>query len=129
MSAANSALDLTMHLINMGGNSDGGWIPGNGLPTSQIGIVGNRYVDVQTGNVYGPKTRTGWPEEAITNEVNGYLVEVDDVAGLVESVSRVLDVDDAAWREMSQAAFLTVADSSWAKSCAQFEAVLRRACQ
>ena len=74
-------------------------------------------------------TKTGWPEEAICNGVNGYLVEVDDVAGLVESVSRVLDVDDAAWREMSQAAFLTVADSSWAKSCAQFEAVLRRACQ
>ena len=74
-------------------------------------------------------TKTGWPEEAITNEVNGYLVEVDDVAGLVAGVTRILDLDDVAWREMSQAAFLTVADSSWAKSCAQFEAVLRRACK
>lgn len=75
MSAANSALDLTMHLINMGGNSDGGWIPGNGLPTSQIGIVGNRYVDVQTGDVYGPKTRTGWPEEA------SYTLNLGNVTG------------------------------------------------
>lgn len=74
-------------------------------------------------------TKTGWPEEAIRNGVNGYLVAVDDVGGLVESVSRILDVDDLAWREMSEAAFLTVADSSWAKSCAQFEAMLRRACQ
>jgi len=74
-------------------------------------------------------TKTGWPEEAITNGVNGYLVEVDDVGGLVESVSRILDADDQAWRVMSQAAFLTVAESSWTKSCAQFEAVLRRECQ
>ncbi len=74
-------------------------------------------------------TRTGWPEEAISNGVNGYLVEVDDVAGLVAGVSRILDLDDVAWRAMSQAAFDTVADSSWAKSCAQFEAVLRRACE
>lgn len=74
-------------------------------------------------------TKTGWPEEVITNGVNGYLVEVDDVAGLVAGVTRILDLDDLAWREMSQAAFLTVADSSWAKSCAQFEAILRRACE
>lgn len=74
-------------------------------------------------------TKTGWPEEAISNGVNGYLVEVDDVAGLVAGASRVLEADDMAWREMSQAAFLTVADSSWANSCAQFEAVLRRKCQ
>ncbi len=74
-------------------------------------------------------TKTGWPEEAIADGVNGYLVAVDDVGGLVESVSRILDADDQAWRAMSQAAFLTVAESSWAKSCAQFEAVLRRVCQ
>jgi len=74
-------------------------------------------------------TTTGWPEEAIANGVNGYLVAVDDVGGLVESVSRILDADDQVWRAMSQAAFLTVAESSWAKSCAQFEAVLRRVCQ
>ena len=74
-------------------------------------------------------TTTGWPEEAIANGVNGYLVAVDDVSGLVDGVSRILDADDQGWCAMSQAAFLTVAESSWTKSCAQFEAVLRRVCQ
>ena len=74
-------------------------------------------------------TKTGWPEEAINNGINGYLVEVDDVDALVQSVSRILELDDVAWHEMSEAAFLTVADSTWTRSCAQFEAVLRRACQ
>lgn len=32
-------------------------------------------------------TKTDWPEEAISNELNGYLVDVDDVAGLVAGVS------------------------------------------
>ena len=31
--------------------------------------------------------KTDWPEEAISNELNGYLVDVDDVAGLVAGVS------------------------------------------
>jgi glycosyltransferase involved in cell wall biosynthesis len=74
-------------------------------------------------------TKTGWPEEAISNGVNGFLVDVDDVAGLVAGVSQILELDDVAWHEMSDAAFLTVADSTWTKSCAQFEAVLRRVCE
>lgn len=60
---AKTPFDLTLHLVSVGGNSDGGWIPGNGYPTPQIGRVGQRYVDVQTGHIYGPKTRDGWPTE------------------------------------------------------------------
>lgn len=55
--------DLTMHLVSVGGNSDGGWIPGNGFPNPQVGRIGQRYVDVQSGHVYGPKTRSGWPAD------------------------------------------------------------------
>lgn len=55
--------DLTLHLVSTGGNSDGGWIPGNGYPNPQVGRIGQRYVDVQTGRIYGPKTRDGWPAE------------------------------------------------------------------
>ena len=55
--------DLTLHMVSVGGNSDGGWIPGNGYPAPEAGRVGQRYVDVQTGHIYGPKTRTGWPAE------------------------------------------------------------------
>lgn len=55
--------DLTLHLVSIGGNSDGGWIPGNGYPNPQVGRIGQRYVDVQTGHIYGPKSRDGWPAE------------------------------------------------------------------
>ena len=60
---AKTPFDLTLHLVSVGGNSDGGWIPGNGYPAPEAGRVGQRYVDVQTGHIYGPKTRTGWPAE------------------------------------------------------------------
>lgn len=60
---AKTPFDLTLHLVSVGGNSDGGWIPGNGYPNPQVGRIGQRYVDVQTGHVYGPKTRDGWPAE------------------------------------------------------------------
>ena len=60
---AKTPFDLTLHLVSVGGNSDGGWIPGNGYPNPQVGRVGQRYVDVQTGHIYGPKTRNGWPTE------------------------------------------------------------------
>ena len=74
-------------------------------------------------------TDTGWPSEAIRNGENGFLVAVDDVDGIVQGVSRILDADDAAWRRISEEALHTVADSSWDKSCMQFEAALRRVSQ
>lgn len=60
---AKTPFDLTLHLVSIGGNSDGGWIPGNGYPNPQVGRIGQRYVDVQTGHIYGPKSRNGWPAE------------------------------------------------------------------
>lgn len=60
---AKTPFDLTLHLVSAGGNSDGGWIPGNGHPNPQVGRIGQRYVDVQTGHIYGPKSRDGWPVE------------------------------------------------------------------
>ena len=60
---AKTPFDLTLHMVSVGGNSDGGWVPGNGYPAPEAGRVGQRYVDVQTGHIYGPKTRTGWPAE------------------------------------------------------------------
>ena len=72
-------------------------------------------------------TRTGWPIEAIKDGENGFLVEVDDVAAIVDSAYQILNADDIAWQRMSDAAFNTVSDSSWKSSCDQFESALMRA--
>lgn len=74
-------------------------------------------------------TRTGWPEEAIENGRNGFLVEIDDVEGLANAAGQVLTLSDDAWREMSAQAFETVADSSWENSARMFVRALEHACQ
>ncbi len=72
-------------------------------------------------------TRTGWPEEAITDGVNGYLVNISDTAALAQAAEQVLSLPDADWRAMSDAAFNTVRHSDW-DSCARLfeQALLRR---
>lgn len=72
-------------------------------------------------------TRTGWPEEAVKSGWNGMLVDVDDVAGLANSIERVLNQDNNAWRAMSANAFATVAESSWDVSADLFEKALLNA--
>jgi len=74
-------------------------------------------------------TRTGWPEEAIVNGKNGFLVDVDDFAALAEAVAAVISLTDDAWQEMSQNAFDTVKNSSWQTSANLFENALRHACK
>jgi len=74
-------------------------------------------------------TRTGWPEEAVVNSKNGYLVEVDDVETLTKCVYKVLSLSDEKWREMSGNAYETVKNSSWRTSTDLFEKALEHACQ
>lgn len=69
-------------------------------------------------------TRTGWPEEAIVDGVNGWCVDVDDVDALTQAAQRVLASSDADWRALSQRAFETVQHSSWEASARMFEQVL-----
>jgi glycosyltransferase involved in cell wall biosynthesis len=69
-------------------------------------------------------TRTGWPEEAIVDGVNGALADVDDVEALASAVLGILALDDAAWRKLSDGAARTVSDSSWERSARLFEAAL-----
>ena len=72
-------------------------------------------------------TRTGWPEEAIVNGVNGALVDVDDARGVADEAARILGLPDDRWRAMSQAAFDTVKDSTWTRSTDLFEQALATA--
>lgn len=71
-------------------------------------------------------TMTGWPVEAIVNGQNGFLVEIDDVDGLVNSISRVLSTAHEEWKEFSLNAFRTVENSSWEVSSTLFEKALMR---
>jgi glycosyltransferase involved in cell wall biosynthesis len=72
-------------------------------------------------------TKTGWPEEAITDGLNGALVEIDDAKGLADHAQAILSLPDERWRAMSQAAFDTVRDSSWERCADQFETALEDA--
>jgi glycosyltransferase involved in cell wall biosynthesis len=69
-------------------------------------------------------TRTGWPEEAIVDGVNGALAEVDDVRGLAAAVISILQTSDTQWKRLSDGAAQTVANSSWENSARMFEAAL-----
>jgi glycosyltransferase involved in cell wall biosynthesis len=74
-------------------------------------------------------TKAGWPEEAIVNGANGFLVDVDDFQSLSNSVAAVILSSDEVWRGMSENAFDTVKDSSWQESTDLLEKALQHACQ
>ncbi len=71
-------------------------------------------------------TRTGWPEEAIVDDKNGFLVDIDDVTGLAERAALVLDLELDAWQAMSLAAYKTATAGSWEQSTRMFEESLSK---
>jgi glycosyltransferase involved in cell wall biosynthesis len=74
-------------------------------------------------------TRTGWPEEAIVQHVNGVLVDVGDVDGLTAGVEWALTLTDPEWQAVSASAADTVANCSWERSAQMFEQILQTQCQ
>lgn len=74
-------------------------------------------------------TRTGWPSEAISQKVNGVLVDIDDYSALATSVEWVLSLSDSDWKRLSLKAYETAAKGSWEKSAELFESALAHACQ
>ena len=58
-------------------------------------------------------TRCGGPQDFVQDGVNGYLVDVDDSAGLAERLVRVLSLDEMDWRRMSDAALATATRYTW----------------
>jgi glycosyltransferase involved in cell wall biosynthesis len=71
-------------------------------------------------------TRTGWPEEAIQNHVNGALADIDDVEGLLSGALWVLSLSESEWRTASTSAYETAAAGSWQQSADLFESLLQR---
>ena len=52
------------------------FLTGPGIPSSLIGKVGDFYIDTITKEVYGPKTSTGWPAQAIFDAFNKDLLGI-----------------------------------------------------
>jgi glycosyltransferase involved in cell wall biosynthesis len=73
-------------------------------------------------------TRTGWPAEAVKSQLNGVLVDIDDLTAFVDGIEWILTRSAAEWRNLSANAFATVSSSSWESSAAMFERALERAC-
>lgn len=72
-------------------------------------------------------TRVGGPIDLIETGLNGELVEIDDVAGLANTMLRVLALPDADWRALSERAYRTVADYTWEDAADLFLAALEHA--
>ena len=71
-------------------------------------------------------TKTGWPEEAIQDGINGYLVDVNDHKDLADNAIRILLLDNESWTKMSDSALVTATNSSWADSARRFEEILKK---
>lgn len=74
-------------------------------------------------------TRTGWPEEAIRDHVNGFLVAVDDANALAAQTEQVLTLKPDAWQAMSLLAYQTATTGSWEQSTQRFEESLFKCIQ
>lgn len=71
-------------------------------------------------------TRTGWPEEAIRDNANGFLVDIDDASALATQIGQILRLEGDAWRAMSELAYQTATAGSWEQSTQLFEESLRK---
>jgi glycosyltransferase involved in cell wall biosynthesis len=58
-------------------------------------------------------TRTGGPADFVEDGINGFLVDVEDSAGLAERLVEVLTMSDAKWRRISEAALATATRYTW----------------
>jgi glycosyltransferase involved in cell wall biosynthesis len=70
-------------------------------------------------------TRVGGPLDTVKEGVNGFLVDVEDSAGLAEALIRVLMLPEADWRQMSDAALATAARYTWDDATDLLESALR----
>ncbi|MDB4976890.1 MAG: glycosyl transferase group 1 [Myxococcaceae bacterium] len=71
-------------------------------------------------------TKVGGPLDVVRDGVNGYLVPVDDQAGLADRLKKVLRLAPDAWRKMSDAAYATATHYTWDDATDLFEAALLR---
>jgi len=69
-------------------------------------------------------TKCGGPEDMVTEGVNGYLCDVDDVARLTLATKEILTLETQAWKAFSNAAYDFSNSYSWDDAADLFEAAL-----
>lgn len=69
-------------------------------------------------------TRVGAMPDIIEDGVNGFLVDVEDSAGLAERLVNVLTLSEAGWRRMSDAALATATHYTWDDATELLESAL-----
>jgi len=69
-------------------------------------------------------TKCGGPEDIVTDGVNGYLCDVNDVDNLSLAVLILLSLEPAAWHDFSNAAYAVANDYSWDDAAGLFEQAL-----
>jgi glycosyltransferase involved in cell wall biosynthesis len=71
-------------------------------------------------------TRVGWPYSAVVPGHNGYLADIDDVAGLLQGALTLVGHSPQQWRMLSEAAYATAEPMTWTASCQTLQTVLKR---
>jgi glycosyltransferase involved in cell wall biosynthesis len=69
-------------------------------------------------------TRMGGPKDFIVEGLNGFLVDVDDAAGLADRLLSVLGLEETRWRRMSDAALATASGYTWEDAATRLERAL-----
>ena len=69
-------------------------------------------------------TRVGGPMDIVEEGINGFLVDVEDSAGLAERLMALTKASEAEWRRLSDAALATATRYSWDDATDLLEAAL-----
>lgn len=70
-------------------------------------------------------TSTGAAKDLITDDVNGYVVDVGDAKALATRMNDILALSPEAWSSMSEAAYQQAHSRNWDTSAKEFETALK----
>ncbi len=72
-------------------------------------------------------TRCGGTEDYVQDDINGYLVPVEDPQQMADRILDVLQAGDERWRQMSEASYRVAQSFNWDRSAELLEDVLLQA--
>lgn len=70
-------------------------------------------------------TKSGGPEDIITENSNGYLCDVNDISALTNAASKILGFDESQWQVFSENAYKHAVKYTWKDAARLFEKSLQ----